>query len=660
MQLTIIIPTYNRNNSVVECVAALEHNHAEIIVVDDCSEQPVVLPAKTARVIRPDRHRGRSAAINAGLRAASHEQVLVITDDLFAAPDMVGRLVDEFAARNNPKLCLKARVVWDPDVPLTLTMKWMEEANKFQRPMLLSRNFVLQHGGYDENFIRRLEDTELQLRLKQHGLQMLSVEAAVAFQNNVFKIRDLVEREFMEGVSAVLLHSKFPEALPLVDDMEALARNEGQTADAEAAVDEISLLEQSGATALPAGATELYVNVCRHYFQHGIFEGLRDMGGVKPRRRNSGTLAIYREASHLESIGELDEARRLFKLVLNRPDEGFWDGSEYHLGCIESGMGNAAAAHVHYIECLRLNPGHTKARRALNNPVLYRERDANVFETTELISTPKLLFIVFGNLSHVVHAFPIVAALREKFHAETVWLTSPEYGDLARRSFAEEVREFEPRGIIPWDWVHAQGFTHVFFPEPGVNEDEWYQSGLHAMDFMAAKCGIKLETHQSFLEPSADAMLEAEQFLRDHSLKRGAFITACCESDGGARHWPNSNLIKLAQQVGMSTVVFAKKGNPLLPGTVSCLDKPLQVIACLIRWSCCYIGGNSGISWIATTTRTPMAVLLDPAGQSPTDIGFRDLLRNEKDDIQEWDIYTSVPAVLEFVESKTLIEASSL
>jgi hypothetical protein len=93
---------------------------------------------------------------------------------------------------------------------------------------------------------------------------------------------------------------------------------------------------------------------------------------------------------------------------------------------------------------------------------------------------------------------------------------------------------------------------------------------------------------------------------------------------------------------------------------VSCLDKPLQVIACLIRWSCCYIGGNSGISWIATTTMTPMAVLLDPAGQSPTDIGFRGLLQDEKDDIQEWDIYTSVPAVLEFVESKTLIEASSL
>jgi ADP-heptose:LPS heptosyltransferase len=656
MQLTIIIPTYNRHNSVVECVAALEHNKAEIIVVDDCSEQPVVLPVKTARVIRPDRHRGRSAAINAGLRAASNDPVLIMSDDLFAAPDMVSRLVDEFLVRNNPKLCLRPRVVWDPDVPLTLTMKWMEDSNKFQPPMVLSRRFVLENGGYDENFIRRLEDVELLLRLKQYGLQVVSVESAVAFQNNVLKIRDLVEREFMDGVSGVLLHSKFPEALPLVDDMDALARNEGQTADAEAAVDEISMLEQSGSLTLPGGASELYVNVCRHYFQHGIFEGLKDMGGVKPRRRNSGTLAIFRQASHLESVGDLDEARRLFKLVLHRPDEGLWDGAEYHLGCIESSFGNSSAAHVHYIECLRLNPGHSKARRALNNPVFYRERAANVFETTDRITTPKLLFIVFGNLSHVIHAFPIVAGLREKFHAETVWLTSPEYAELARRSFADAVRESEPRGIIPWDWVQAQGFTHVFFPEPGANQEEWEQSGLHAMDFMAGKCGVPIETRQSFLEPGADAMLEAEHFLHEHGLTRGTFVTACCESEGGARHWPNSNLIKLAQQIGVSTVVFTKKGKPPLPGTVPCLERPLQVIACLIRWSCCYIGGNSGISWLATTTNTPMAVLLDPACQSPDDSGFRDLLQGEKDDIQEWDIYTSVPAVLEFVESKTLIE----
>ncbi len=66
----------------------------------------------------------------------------------------------------------------------------------------------------------------------------------------------------------------------------------------------------------------LFVDVCRHFFLHGIFEGLRRTSEVFKRRRDgssSSTLPIYRHASHLESIGEFDEARRLFQLVCFAP-----------------------------------------------------------------------------------------------------------------------------------------------------------------------------------------------------------------------------------------------------------------------------------------------------------------------------------------------------
>ena len=158
MKVTIIIPTYNRNGIVDECVLALDHNATDIVVVDDGSKEPVVLSSKVARVVRHERHRGRAAAINTGLRAARNDTVVIVDDDIYAAPDMVVRMVDGFALQNNPKLGLAARVVWDPDIPLTLTMKWMEDKNKFQKPMLLWKPFVMQHGGYDENFTRRLED----------------------------------------------------------------------------------------------------------------------------------------------------------------------------------------------------------------------------------------------------------------------------------------------------------------------------------------------------------------------------------------------------------------------------------------------------------------------------------------------------------------------
>lgn len=649
MNLTIIIPTYNRNNLVEECVLALDHNDAEIIVVDDCSEIPVSLSSDKCLLIRHERHRGRAAAINTGLKAAVHKLVLIVNDDIYAAPDMVVRLVDEFAVHNNPKLGFAPRVVWDPDIPLTLTMKWMEDVNKFQQPLLLWKEFALTHGGYDEDFSRRLEDLELQLRLKPHGFELQTVESAVGFHHNSVKIRDLIEREFMDGVSAVFLHSKFPDFMPQIRDMEALMRNETQAMDATAAVDEIALLEQAESIKLPAGASELYLHVCRHYLLHGVYEGLKDIGDFKPKRANSSTLAIYNHASILESIGEFDESRRLFRLVRERSDEEYWAGAEYHLGCIENELENPDVAHFHFTECLKWNPGHNKARRILNNPTAYREVEPNVFEAIEPAPTARVLFIVFGGLSNIVNAFPVVSVLREKFHCETGWLTSPDYVALVKASFADAVYAAHTPGLLPWEWIHSEGFTHVFFAEPEANSEEWRKSGLSAIDFMAQKCGVALETHRAWLEPDADAIFEAEEFLRQFGLTRGAFVTAS-QGDGHARHWPNSNPMKLAKQLDVPLIVFGSQKDPEIPGAISCIDKPFQVIAALIRWSCFYLGPQCGVSWLAATTDTPMALIGDPMAHTTPVCSFRETLRGERDNIQEWDFYTNLQTVLGHLE----------
>jgi len=654
MDLSIIIPTRDRNMNLIECILALEHNQADIIVIDDASEEPVVVPRNSARIIRHDRRRGRSASINTGLRAAHHDTVLIIDDDIYAAPDMVLRLTSEFSAQKNPKLGLTARVTWDPDVPLTVTMKWMESAGKFRSPILLSKSFLLEHGGYDENFTRRLEDMEVQLRLKQHGLELCRLESAVGFQSTVLKVRDLAEREFADGVSAVFLHAKFPECIPQVNDLEMLLKNEAQTADAEAAVDEIALIEQSGPNELAPGLSDLYAHVCRHYFMHGIFEGLKDIGGMKPRRNSSSTNAIYKEALHLEEIGEFDEARRLFRLVLHRPDDKYWADAEYHLGYIEIVLGNSADGRSHFEECLRLNPAHTKARRSLHEPAHYREVESNVFEKLEPASCTKVLFVLFGDLGHVINSVPVIANLQRTLDCETSWLTSPEHAPLARAmDLTGTVYETKSRGIIPWDWIHQEGFTHVFFPEPGANREEWERSGLHAVDFIAKKCRLQVTSRRARLEPSADAVSEAENFLKENGLSKKAFLTAA-HGDHDLRHWPNSSLMKLGQQTDLQTVVFGKPEDPEILGTVLCIDKPLDVIAVLISWSCFYLGPAYGISWLATTTDTPMAVFFDPREQDSRSAIFRELLLGEKDDIQEWDIYTNFQTVLEHIESAAL------
>jgi predicted nucleic acid-binding protein len=302
-------------------------------------------------------------------------------DDVYASPDMIVRLVDEFVVWNNPKLALVGRVVWDPEVRLTPTMRWMEEFGPFRdiaanRSGLLSnlttvntilwRPFILEHGGFDENFPHSgLEDVELGLRLRRQGLETRLLASAVGYHHQTMRVQDLVHRELTEGRSAVYLHAKFPEFIPQVSDVESLMRNVEREKEVSAAVEELTLLEMSDSSRIPSGASDLFMLIYRHYFLQGIVNGLADMGTARQARRNNTTLALYNEASRLEAMGETGEARRLFRLVRARDDSEYWAGAEYHLGTIETILGNCDVARSHFENCVVLDPAHNKAREAL-------------------------------------------------------------------------------------------------------------------------------------------------------------------------------------------------------------------------------------------------------------------------------------------------------
>jgi hypothetical protein len=94
--------------------------------------------------------------------------------------------------------------------------------------------------------------------LKPQGLEVRLLAGAIGFHHKSINVRDLVERELEEGRSAVYLHSKFPSAIPQVEDADALARNESQSSAAEAAIQELTMLEHSDCQDLPPGAYELF------------------------------------------------------------------------------------------------------------------------------------------------------------------------------------------------------------------------------------------------------------------------------------------------------------------------------------------------------------------------------------------------------------------
>jgi hypothetical protein len=249
-------------------------------------------------------------------------------------------------------------------------------------------------------------------------------------------------------------------------------------------------------------------------------------------------------------------------------------------------------------------------------------------------------------MGDVIKAFPVVGALRKKFpSSEITWMTMPQYAGLAQASAADRVCDAGPREVIPWEWIEAQGFTHVFYPEGNANQDEWQESGLHIIDFMAEECGVELARRRPVLEPGPEGFLQAEQFIKKHGLEHKDSVSS---SHVGAsnRYWPHSSLMKVAQETGLPTVVFGAAPDPHVPGTIGCFGQPFRMVAALLEYSGFYIGPDSGVSWIAATTDTPLGVFLDPQQKRRFNTGFRDVLRGEKDDIEEWDIHTSPDTVI--------------
>src|SRR5512135_2587732 len=97
--VSVIIPTYNRRDSVERALRALAHQTLapetyEVIVSIDGSQDGTremvatfVAPYQLSGIWQPNQ--GRAAACNAGIRAAQGDVLVILDDDMEAAPGFV-------------------------------------------------------------------------------------------------------------------------------------------------------------------------------------------------------------------------------------------------------------------------------------------------------------------------------------------------------------------------------------------------------------------------------------------------------------------------------------------------------------------------------------------------------------------------------------------
>lgn len=239
MQLSVVIPTYNRQETLAKALRALfaqqglEQIIWEIIVVDDGStDETGNLVAKLATQssvplsYHYQENNGPAAARNRGIQAAAAPLVLLIGDDILAHPDLLAHHLAAHKRYPHPQAAILGLVDWTPTLTVTPFMRWWIE-NRFRFGALrdgkvkpdywffytcnisVKQEFLLENGLFDEEFhAAAYEDTELAYRLNQAGLQIHFAPQASAYHDHPTDFQSACRRMDNIGRWSLLFEAK--------------------------------------------------------------------------------------------------------------------------------------------------------------------------------------------------------------------------------------------------------------------------------------------------------------------------------------------------------------------------------------------------------------------------------------------------------------------
>jgi len=112
MKLSIVIPLYNEEENITELQcqlhAALAGRDYEIVFVDDGSKDATVSRVERrpdVRLLEFERNAGQSAAMYAGIHAATGDVIVLLDGDLQNDPADIGRLLEEMERTGADLVC---------------------------------------------------------------------------------------------------------------------------------------------------------------------------------------------------------------------------------------------------------------------------------------------------------------------------------------------------------------------------------------------------------------------------------------------------------------------------------------------------------------------------------------------------------------------------
>lgn len=218
--VSVIVAHYNQPAELARTLRALRRqdhpaDRVEIIVVDDGSPEPPVVPAGVRLIVQPDEGFRLAAARNAGARAASNDVLVFLDADTAPEPAFLRELTrlpalswDALTVGRRRHADFAAVPSAEDDLPVEVLgpqreldePRWLLDAYERSNNLLeldhrsyrfligavlaCSKRFFEETGGFDESFTQYGgEDWEWVYRAWLHGALIAHVSAAVAWHD---------------------------------------------------------------------------------------------------------------------------------------------------------------------------------------------------------------------------------------------------------------------------------------------------------------------------------------------------------------------------------------------------------------------------------------------------------------------------------------------
>jgi hypothetical protein len=193
-KVAAVVLSWNGREDTLACLRSLEGEHADVIVVDNASDDGTAEAITGAEVIRNERNLGYAGGMNVGIRRALErgaDAVLLLNNDVEIEPGAIDALVAAAAGTgavcpvvvlaDDPARIWYAGARFDPrrgynGPMLTDALESVTETERIcGAAVLMPREALEEVGTFNEQLFAYAEDADWSLRARERGLRLLVV-----------------------------------------------------------------------------------------------------------------------------------------------------------------------------------------------------------------------------------------------------------------------------------------------------------------------------------------------------------------------------------------------------------------------------------------------------------------------------------------------------